>query len=395
MGASGIVIIPRIKSRIKVDQKQTNKQNNLNLQMKEILGLCSTLDYKIIKVFKQYINAPNPAYYFGIGKVEEIAQYIHEKEQELKSPVEFAVVDCPLKASQIFNLENKFHIRVLDRNALILMIFLHHARTNEAKLQIEYAILNHQIPYITELVRRSKLGEHPGYLAGGEYKVDDYFKLIRRRIKKIHASLEKIKTSREQRRKHRRNVGFKLVTIAGYTNAGKSALLTAMTNAKVLVEDRLFSTVSTRTRKLRDSKLLITDTVGFIRNLPTQLVEAFKSTLEEIIFADYIVLVVDISEDPEIIIDKLRTSFTTIDQLLSEDFSKRYLLKNNTGNIKRPMYILVFNKIDIEPSPDKKIKKIFDVVEPELTAHGIEKYHLISAKTSDGLDTITDEFGQK
>jgi GTP-binding protein HflX len=259
--------------------------------------LCSTLDYKICKIYRQNINAPNPTYYLGAGKVDEISEFLEEQENKNHEPLDFAILDCSLRANQIFNLENKFHVRVLDRSALILMIFLHHARTNEAKLQVEYAILNHQIPYVTEVVRRTKLGEHPGYLAGGEYKVDEYFRLTKQRIRKIQGNLKKIKTSREQRRKHRRRSGFQLMTLAGYTNAGKSALLQTLTRAPVLVDDRLFSTVSTKTRRFRASKLLFTDTVGFIRNLPTQLVEAFKSTLEEIIYADHIVLVVDVSEN--------------------------------------------------------------------------------------------------
>ena len=329
-------------------------------------------------------------YYIGRGKVEEITQFITNEEKN--STIDFIVVDSPLKASQLFNLENAFHVRVLDRTALILMIFLHHARTNEAKLQVEYAILNYQVPYVTELVRRTKLGEHPGFLAGGEYKVDDYYELTKRRIRKIRADLTKIKTGRQQRRKHRRKSGYVLVTIAGYTNAGKSALLNALTKTQILIDDRLFSTVSTRTRRFRNSELLFTDTVGFIRNIPTQLVEAFKSTLEEIIFADHIVLLVDISDPFETIIDKIQTSFKIIDQLMVESFDTNSTSYSDEYTIKKPKFHLVFNKLDLDPEATKKADKIVKLLEPEFFAHGINGFLLISCKTMFGFDNLISSF---
>ncbi len=362
--------------------------NNQKMQTEEILGLCSTLNYEICAVFNQNLEKPNPTYYIGIGKVEEITQFIESQPPEKNRHVQFVVFDCPLKASQIFNLENAFHVRVLDRNALILMIFLHHARTNEAKLQVEYAILNHQIPYVTELVRRSKLGEHPGFLGGGEYQVDDYYELTRRRIRKIRKDLEKIKISREQRRRFRHRSGFELITLAGYTNAGKSALLNALTRANILVDDQLFSTVSPRTRRFRNSKILVTDTVGFIRNLPTQLVEAFKSTLEEIIFADYIILVVDISEEQEIIIEKLRTSLNIIDQLMTETFELDTQSIQKSEVFAKPKYHLVYNKYDLTPDAVVKSETVSKLLGPELTAHGISSHIIISCKTKFGLDEL-------
>jgi GTP-binding protein HflX len=385
------VIIPKLRNRVRSKEAGLSPPS-INHQTQEIVGLCSTLDYKICKIYRQNINAPNPTYYLGAGKVDEISEFLEEQENKNHEPLDFAILDCSLRANQIFNLENKFHVRVLDRSALILMIFLHHARTNEAKLQVEYAILNHQIPYVTEVVRRTKLGEHPGYLAGGEYKVDEYFRLTKQRIRKIQGNLKKIKTSREQRRKHRRRSGFQLMTLAGYTNAGKSALLQTLTRAPVLVDDRLFSTVSTKTRRFRASKLLFTDTVGFIRNLPTQLVEAFKSTLEEIIYADHIVLVVDVSEAPEIVLDKIRTSLKTIDQLMSESFLPRNNSKQDKDITERPSFYLIFNKIDVEPLADEKAREIFDLLEKELMAHGMDDYSLISCKTKQGIDELMTTF---
>lgn len=387
-GAVGIVVIPHIKNHFSEHNAGASHSNHQNKP--EILGLCNTLDYEILEIIYQSLQKPNPTYYIGSGKVSEITKIIEEKIDSLS--LEFVVFDCTLKPNQIFNLENEFHIRVLDRNTLILMIFLHHARTNEAKLQVEYAILKHQIPYVTELVRRAKMGEHPGYLAGGEYKVDEYFRLTKRRIKKIRLELKKIRVSREQRRKHRRRHGFELVTLAGYTNAGKSALLKVLTDASVPVDDRMFSTVSTKTRRFRNSKTLFTDTVGFIRDIPTQLIEAFKSTLEEIIFADHIMLVVDISEDFETVKVKIMESLKTIDHLISDSFiiTGNEVQKLEFSN--RPKYHLIFNKIDLEPNSELKAKKLEFELSDIISNHGITSIFLISCKTKFGVDEIINRF---
>jgi len=354
---------------------------------KEIIGLCRTLDYDTTAIFKQGISKPNPTYYIGRGKVEEIAEFISSNDK-----LEFAVLDCTLKPNQAFNLENKFRLRVIDRSTLILIIFLHHARTKEAKLQIEYAILKHQIPYVTELVRRSKLGEHPGYMAGGEYKVDEYYRLTKTRIKAIRQDLAKIKTSRGQQRKHRQRQGFTLVSLAGYTNSGKSSFLNALTDARVLIEDRMFSTVSPKTRRFRRSKVLLTDTVGFIQNIPTQLIEAFKSTLEEIIDADHIMLIVDISEDIAIIKKKIITCLNTINQLIIE----RYIPANTsspeaTQTMIQPKFHLVFNKCDLEENNKEKAKIILDDISEELDTYKLGSMFFVSCKSKYGIDHIIEK----
>jgi len=403
-GAKGIIVLPDIKGKFKRKQKFLQKINNRDHERSnttnshtdrfdietmsssdELLGLCYTLSYGVESIYTQTIDKPNPKYFIGKGKVQEIAEFITNHGQ-----LEFAVFDCALKPNQIFNLENRFHIRVLDRNALILMIFLHHARTNEAKLQVEYAILKHQIPYLTELVRRSKLGEHPGLLAGGEYKVDEYFKLTKRRIRKIRNELLKIKTSREQRRKHRRRSGFTLITLAGYTNAGKSALLRALTGAQVLVDGRMFSTVGTKTMRYRNSRVLLTDTVGFLRNIPTQLIEAFKSTLEEIIDADHIILIVDISEEPKVIKEKLVTCVGTIDQLITDRFTvpKKGIKNSDNISFTRPIIHLVFNKCDLIANEKDKVSEILKEMGPDLASRGISSIFLISCETKVGLNSL-------
>ncbi len=380
-GAKGFVIIPKLKNQFN------------SWKTDEILGLCRTLEYSVSEVFRQKINTPNPKYYIGRGKVEEIAEYIKENPS-----VEFAVFDCALKPNQIFNLERTLRVRVLDRNTLILMIFFHHARTKEAKLQIEYAILKYQIPYITELVRRSKLGEHPGLMTGGEYKVEEYYRLTKKRIKKIKIELSKINISRDQRRKNRRKRGFVLATLAGYTNSGKSALLRALTGLDVPVDDRMFSTVSPKTRRFRDTNLLFTDTVGFIRNIPTQLIEAFKSTLEEIIDVDHILLIVDISEDKATIIEKLGTSLRTIDQLVTESYTlPGKNIDAQTSDMmlqKRPNLYLVFNKCDLVADSKTKSEEILNTLQEKIAIYGISSSYIISAKTKHGIKEMIESLNR-
>ncbi len=413
-------MIPILKRGIQINA--SGSKFSTSFASSEILGLCKTLEFEITSSFYQTLEKPNPTYYIGRGKVMVISEFLEktreverkkveeeswkkrrekrvEKRQETPSEpdygrLEFAVFDCMLKPNQIFNLEKAFHVRVFDRNSLILMIFFQHARTNEAKLQVEYAILKHQIPYITELVRRAKLGEHPGFLASGEYKVDDYFKLTKKRIKKIQIELIKIKNSRKQRRNHRRRFGFELATLAGYTNAGKSALLKALTDAKVVIDDRMFSTLSTKTRRFRKSNLLITDTVGFIQDIPPHLFEAFKSTLEEIIFADHILLIVDISEDIEIIKTKIKEGLKIIDQLICENYMFGESQQQKSYQITRPTCKLVFNKSDLEPNSKKKITEVQEQLSNEIAEHGINSIYLISCKTLTGVDDIIREFGE-
>jgi GTP-binding protein HflX len=387
------VVIPKIRNRLykirseNIDEYNDNPTVNPEKESSdtlEIMGLCQTLKYDVKNVYFQNLQRPNPSFFIGRGKLDIIKSDISENNE-----LEFAVFDCILKPNQVFNLESRLRIRVIDRSTLILMIFLHHSRSKEAKLQIEHAILNHQLPYIKELVRRTKLGEHPGLLAGGEYKVDEYFRLTRTRVKLITQHLSKIKISRTQQRKHRRKHGFVLISLAGYTNAGKSSLLRALTKAEVDVDTNMFSTVSPKTRRYRNSKLLFTDTVGFIQDIPTQLIEAFKSTLEEISDADQIILVADVSE-PEITIEnKLKTCLSTINQLLTERSSITFR-KNPESHIVTPQirFHLAFNKCDIEPKYAIKIANIMKHLNEELSIFDLKNIYKISSKTGEGLSNL-------
>ena len=287
---------------------------SLDTAITEITQLSETLGYSICKEFIQYRTKPDVNYYIGSGKVEEIKKFF----EETQDPIELIIVNGELKPSQWFTLEKQLGINVYDRVRLILAIFEEHAERREAFLQVKLAQLQYERPYVRELIHRTKAGEHPGLMAGGEYQVDDYYEMIKRQTKKIKEDLQKIRDNRELQRQTRARSGFYSVSLAGYTNAGKSSLMNILSGEKVKVQEQLFSTLSTTTRSIstrnkeKHIPILLTDTVGFIENLPACIIDAFHSTLEEIELADVVVLVVDGSEKEEIVEKKLSVSITEL-----------------------------------------------------------------------------------
>lgn len=302
----------------------------------EIKGLLDSMQYKVVKEFIQ-LRKGYSKYYVGKGKLYEISDFLNGNK------VDRVVVNDNLKPSQWFNMECVLKTEVIDWVRLILEIFVNRAHSREAKLQVELARLKYDIPLISEIVHRTKLGEHPGFLAGGEYRVDQYYYLIRRRIRNIEKRLKKITADREQRRSKRRRK-FYLVSIAGYTNAGKSTIMRNLTGKRVTIDDRPFSSLSSAVGRTRhDEPILMTDTVGFIQNIPPNLIEAFRSTLEEIYLSDVVVLVLDLTDDVEVMRKKLKTCL----EVLFKD--------KNT-----PPIIYTFNKVDLlsEKRAEEKVKTL-------------------------------------
>jgi GTP-binding protein HflX len=298
-----------------MDTKQKNAiLISLDDSTSEIIQLANTLGYTILKEFIQHRANPDVNFYIGCGKVDEIRDFLKDTE----ATVDLVIVNGELKPSQWFALEKKLETNVNDRIRLILAIFEEHAERQEAFLQVKLAQLQYERPYVRELIHRAKAGEHPGLMAGGEYQVDDYYEMIKRQTKKIKEDLQKIRENRELQRQTRSKSGFYSVSLAGYTNAGKSSLMNLLSGEKVKVEEQLFSTLSTTTRSItaknKEKKIpiLLTDTVGFIENLPACIIDAFHSTLEEIELADIVVLVVDGSEIKEVVEKKLRVSINEL-----------------------------------------------------------------------------------
>ena len=243
-------------------------------------------------------DKPDPRTLIGSGKVLEL------KELCENNGIELVVFDEELSPSQIRNLEDDLgkDIRVLDRSMLILDIFALHAATKEGKLQVELAQLKYTAPRLTgHGTELSRLGGGIGTRGPGESKLETDRRHMRRRITALEAELEELESNRRTMRAARDRSGLSKIAIVGYTNAGKSTLLNALTNAGILAEDKLFATLDPTTRKYElpnGESILLTDTVGFIRKLPHHLIHAFKSTLDEAVYADALIIVIDAS-DPE------------------------------------------------------------------------------------------------
>lgn len=307
----------------------------------EIIELVDSIGFKIVKEFQQRKSKRDPRFFVGKGKVKEIKEFLEE------NPVDIVVFDGELNASQHYHLERSIGLRCMDRIGIILDLFATRAQTKESKLQVDLARIEYELPLLREWISQRKVDERPGFLAGGEYRVDTYYEHARRRKKKISQELKKIAKERDLRRKSRKESGFGLVSIVGYANAGKSSLFNALSDEDVLVEDRYFSTLSTTTRRFQESKkkILLTDTVGFIERVPLWLIESFRSTLEEVFLSDIILLLLD-GSDP--INDFQRKLDVALDILLPEaqiesiipvvnktDLISEEELKSKRNNIRR------------------------------------------------------------
>ena len=267
---------------------------NLRESLDELGELAETAGAEVIGEGTQKMETPNPATYIGKGKAEEFAKFC------AGNTVDTVIFDDELSPAQTRNLEKIFEVKILDRTALILDIFSQRARTREGKLQIELAQLQHLLPRLTKfwghLSRQSGgIGMRGGE---GETQLEADRRKVGERIDRIERDLDAVRQQRETQRSGRKRSQWPLASIVGYTNAGKSTLLNKLTGADVLAKDILFATLDPTTRRLRlptNQNILLTDTVGFIKKLPHGLVESFKATLEEVVQADLLLHVVDVS----------------------------------------------------------------------------------------------------
>jgi GTP-binding protein HflX len=241
----------------------------------------------------QRLDNPNPAHYVGKGKLEELIALRDRLDYTL------AVFDDELPPSQQRNLENALKVKVLDRTALILDIFAQHARTKEGRLQVELAQCEYLLPRLAgQWSHLERLEGRIGTRGPGESQIETDRRLVRNRIHKLKEQIEDVRQHRALYRRRRQRQGVPTVSLVGYTNAGKSTLMRAMSGADVLVQDKLFATLDPVTRRIETPSglvFLLTDTVGFIQKLPTNLVAAFRATLEEMAEADLLLHVVDIT----------------------------------------------------------------------------------------------------
>jgi GTP-binding protein HflX len=284
--------------------------NREESSLPELKSLAQTAGYVIVGEMEQ-TRRPDARYQIGKGKVEELAKMVEELGAEK------IIFDNPLRTLQNYNLAKATRVEVMDRFQLILELFRRRATTTEAQLQIQLATLQNELKHAREKVRLSKGSEQPGFMGLGAYEADVYRDAIKLQVQTIRKKLARIREKRVLQRERRTELGFLTVSLAGYTSSGKSTLFNALTSETALVDKSLFTTLSTQTRMIEFSnrKFLLTDTVGFIDRLPISLIEAFHSTLEETIFSDLIVLLVDFSEPLDTIKKKNNVCLDTINRL--------------------------------------------------------------------------------
>ncbi len=293
----------------------------------ELAELARTAGAEVIGDGTQKVDAPNPATFIGKGKADEFSDYCRRRQ------VDTVIFDDELSAAQSRNLERVFNCKVLDRTSLILDIFAARARTREGKLQVELAQLQHLLPRLTRFWghlsrQQGGIGMRGGE---GETQLETDRRRVQDRIARITRELDLVRQQRGLQRHARQRNNWPLASIVGYTNAGKSTLLNTLTGSAVLAKDILFASLDPTTRRLRlptNQNVLLTDTVGFIRKLPHGLVEAFKATLEEVVRADLLLHVVDLSHP------QAEEQAQAVNQVLAE-----------IGAGDKPT-VMVFNKID-------------------------------------------------
>lgn len=301
--------------------------------LEELKQLADTAGATVIKKFIQKRPKPDPAFFIGRGKVQELALYAQQEN------IDLCIFDDELSPAQQRNIESVMGIRILDRTALILDIFAQRARTNEGKLQVELAQLQYTLPRIMgKGLMLSRLGGGIGTRGPGETKLEVDRRRIRDRIAFIKDQIEKVKAVRSLHRSKRKKNNVFEVSLVGYTNAGKSTLLNTLTNSDIYAKDQLFATLDPTTRQLtlpNKQEIIITDTVGFIQRLPHQLIAAFRSTLEVVTEADLLVHVIDVSHE-----------------LYKEQAAAVHEVLKEIGAETKPV-ITVYNKIDKLPSDSK------------------------------------------
>jgi GTP-binding protein HflX len=290
------------------DPRSEDEKNEL--QMNELRELAEAAGYSVIAEMTQ-TRHPDRKYHLGRGKVDELAQIVADLKPDK------VIFHNPLSTMQIYNISETCRCETIDKFQLILEIFATRATTHRSKLQVELARLEYELPRARAVISILKKDERPGFMGLGGYE-DSYAQDVKNRMIRIKSELETIKKDNESLRAHRHSQGFSLIALAGYTNAGKSTLFNALVAENVESKDMLFTTLLPITRSLdvQGRDVLLTDTVGFIEDLPHWMVDAFRSTLDEIFLADVVLLVVDSSEPLEIIRKKLLVCHETMwDQL--------------------------------------------------------------------------------
>lgn len=329
----------------------------------EAKALCAAAGYQLVHTITQsYLQRPK------YGVTGGIVERLEEITEKLRPDV--IIFDEVLKPSQNYNLATVLHKEILDREALILEIFESRTSSAESKLQVKLAQLRYEMSRAKEKVRLANMGEQPGFMGIGKFEVDVYYNDIKHRMQTIKSKLQKAGKQREIHRQGRKRMGFKIISLAGYTSAGKTTLFNKTTGERRVQSSELFTTLTTTVRRItiNQEPFLIGDTVGFISKLPAYMIDAFKSTLEELLYSDIIILVIDINDT----VFELKKKFSSCMRTLSE------------LGVQHDKIVYALNKADLL-KPEEIQQKI------EILNLGENKKMItISAKTGENIEGLKD-----
>jgi GTPase len=344
----------------------------------ELSQLVGTAGGMVVGRMSQRLPTPSKNYYVGTGKLEQIAL--------LKETTGYDVIitDDELSPLQQHNLEDKLNVKIVDRVALILDIFSQRAKTREGRLQVELAQQVYRYPRLAgQWKHLERLGAGIGTRGPGESQLETDRRLVREKIHRLELQIEDVSKHRDLYRQRRRKSAIPIIAIVGYTNAGKSTLFNALSQADVLVEDKVFATLDPTTRRIKIpdyGQVLLTDTVGFIRKLPPTIVTAFRATLEELAEANLLVHVIDISSPYSLQQSKV------VEETLSE------------LNLSEKPRVTVLNKVDLLIPPDEVLDNEASVVEyltkPDIAGPPTENTILVSAVKRWGFDKLRTTIGE-
>lgn len=358
--------------------------------LEELKQLADTAGAEVVAKFLQKRPKPDPAFFIGKGKVQELALYVQQEN------IDLCIFDDELSPAQQRNIEQAMGVRVLDRTALILDIFAQRAHTNEGKLQVELAQLQYTLPRIMgKGLSLSRLGGGIGTRGPGETKLEVDRRRIRDRIAYIKDCISKVKNVRALHRAGRNKASVPTVSLVGYTNAGKSTLLNTLTNSDIYAKDQLFATLDPTTRQLdlpNKQQAILTDTVGFIQRLPHQLVAAFQSTLEEVVESDVLLHVIDVSH--ELYKEQSNAVYNVLEEIGAKDktiitvYNKIDKLPEGSGLAER--LAKEENSICISAKGRINLDKLLELIADNLKMKSVEEIFLVPYSDSAAASRLHD-----
>ena len=373
----------------------------------EALGLCNAAGYDIIHTMQQrYLRRPR--YGIGAGALENLKSLIEDTGPDV------IIYDEVIKPSQNYNLASAINMEILDRESLILEIFESRASSAESRLQVRIAKLRYEMARAKERVRLSSMGEQPGFMGIGKFGVDVYYNDIKHRMNTAKTKLKKEGKRRELHRRARKRAGFSTVSLAGYTSAGKTTLFNAMTGEEKSAGAELFTTLSTTTRRTTidgtmndhthdhnynsnhaaSDAVLISDTVGFISKLPAYMIDAFRSTLEELVYADVVILVIDASDDHNILKKKVSSCRGTLAEIGVNEGRVLYALNKSDLAVDKTDIIQKAEALGIMIGYDDDDASIQTVTKKDGCTQDAKRWVAVSARTGENIEELRQQIGK-